>query len=49
MQTQFQYITEQAKQYRQFSEQQTALFNAINELPQNIVEIYTKNMETVCA
>ena len=38
MQTQFQYITEQAKKYRQVADQPATLFKAINEIPQTIVE-----------
>ena len=38
MQTQFQYIIDLAKQYRIYSEQPSVLFNAINELPKDIVE-----------
>lgn len=38
MLTQFQYITEQAKKYRQVADQPATLFKAINEIPQIIVE-----------
>lgn len=38
MQTQFQYITEQAKKYKQFADQPATLFKAINEIPLTIVE-----------
>ncbi|MBN2572166.1 MAG: EVE domain-containing protein [Ignavibacteriales bacterium] len=38
MQTQFQYITDLAKQYQKYSEDSNELFTAINSLPQNIVE-----------
>lgn len=38
MQTQFQYITNLAKQYREYTENPTSLYVAINNLPKNIVE-----------
>jgi 5-methylcytosine-specific restriction protein B len=38
MQTQFQYITELAKQYRGYTENPISLYTAINSLPKNIVE-----------
>jgi len=38
MQTQFKYITELAKQYKEYSNQPHILFSAINSLPKNIVE-----------
>ena len=38
MQTQFQYITDLAKQYRGYTENPISLYAAINSLPQNIVE-----------
>jgi 5-methylcytosine-specific restriction enzyme B len=38
MQIQFQYITELARQYKNYSENQDFLFEAINNLPQNRVE-----------
>lgn len=38
MQTQFQYVTEQAKKYNQFVEQPATLLKAVNEIPQNIIE-----------
>jgi 5-methylcytosine-specific restriction protein B len=38
METQFQYITDLAKQYDGYSGKQNALFTAINSLPQNTVE-----------
>lgn len=38
MQTQFQYITDLAKQYRGYSENPISLYEAINSLPINIVE-----------
>jgi len=41
MQTQFQYIIEQAKKYSQIAEHPALLFKTINEIPQNIVgDIY---------
>lgn len=38
MQTQFQYITDLAKQYRGYTENPISLYSAINSLPKNIVE-----------
>jgi 5-methylcytosine-specific restriction protein B len=38
MQTQFQYITDLAKQYRGYTENPISLYAAINSLPKNIVE-----------
>lgn len=38
MQTQFQYITDLAKQYSGYSEKSNDLFTAINSLPKNVVE-----------
>lgn len=38
MQTQFQYITDLAKKYKQYSEQPEILYKAVNNLPQNIIE-----------
>jgi 5-methylcytosine-specific restriction protein B len=38
MQTQFQYITDLAKQYRGYTENPISLYTAINSLPKNIVE-----------
>jgi 5-methylcytosine-specific restriction enzyme B len=38
MQTQFQYITDLAKQYRGYTENPISLYTAINSLPRNIVE-----------
>jgi 5-methylcytosine-specific restriction protein B len=38
MQTQFQYITDLAKQYRAYTENPISLYAAINSLPKNIVE-----------
>ncbi len=38
MQTQFQYITDLAKQYHDYTEKSDALFAAINSLPKNVVE-----------
>lgn len=38
MQTQFQYITDLAKQYRGYTENAISLYSAINSLPKNIVE-----------
>ena len=38
MQTQFQYITDLAKQYRGYTENPISLYDAINSLPKNIVE-----------
>ena len=38
MQTQFEYITDLAKQYRGYTENPILLYAAINSLPQNIVE-----------
>ncbi|MBE0637050.1 MAG: EVE domain-containing protein [Bacteroidales bacterium] len=38
MQTQFQYITDLAKQYQSYSENPNDLFAAINSLPKNLVE-----------
>ena len=38
MQTQFQYITDLAKQYNGYSEKPNALLSAINGLPKNVVE-----------
>lgn len=43
MQTQFQYITDLAKQYHGYAENPDSLFEAINRLPQNVVQdIYTE-------
>lgn len=38
MQTQFQYITDLAKQYRQYTENPISLYAAINSFPKNIIE-----------
>ena len=38
MQTQFQYITDLAKQYRGYTENPISLYAAINSLPKNIIE-----------
>jgi 5-methylcytosine-specific restriction protein B len=38
MQTQFQYITDLAKQYRGYTENPISLYSAINSLPKNIIE-----------
>jgi len=43
MQTQFQYIVEQAKQFKIYSDKPSVLLEAINALPQNIIdEIYNE-------
>lgn len=38
METQFQYITDLAKQYRTYTDQSTVLYTAINNLPINVIE-----------
>jgi 5-methylcytosine-specific restriction enzyme B len=38
MQTQFQYITDLGQQYQSYSDQPDSLFEAINNLPKNVVE-----------
>ena len=38
MQTQFQYIVDRAKQYKSYSDNSDMLINAINNLPQNIID-----------
>ncbi len=38
MQTQFQYITDLARQYKEYSDHQDILYQAVNNLPQNIIE-----------
>ena len=38
METQFQYITDLAKKYNQYSEHPAILYKALNELPQNVVQ-----------
>jgi 5-methylcytosine-specific restriction enzyme B len=38
IEVQFDYVTNLAKQYQQFSQNETSLFDAINKLPQSILE-----------
>lgn len=48
MQTQFQYITELAKKYRQIANQPATFLKAINEIPLTIVEdIHKENGDPV--
>ncbi|MES2765555.1 MAG: AAA family ATPase [Bacteroidota bacterium] len=42
MQTQFQYLTNQAKEFRQFYEKPPMLFKAVNELPRHEIEVVFK-------
>ena len=44
MQTQFEYITGLAKQYKALSSEPKKLFDAINDLPQNVIEDITRNL-----
>lgn len=47
METQFQYITNIAKQYQIYSEDENALFEALNKLPNNVLEdIYAEYGDT---